>query len=106
LIEVILAIWLVLMLMELIAFKRLSTFRANEMVRMPRLAQSRDILTFYYFVATTTLWIVSSVVTVLTIMRAVFLNECLTSQGNLAIYTPETISMKRLVFCHHKSRVN
>jgi hypothetical protein len=106
LIEVIFAVWFVIVLMELVAFKRFSAFRANEMVRMPCLTQSRDVLAFYYFVATTASWIVGSVVAVLTVMRTIFLNESLASQGNLALHTPETIRMKRFVFCHHKSTVD
>jgi len=94
------------MLVELIAFEGFPTFSTNEVVGMPRLAQCRNVLPFNDFIAVTTLRIVSSVVAILTIMRAIALNEGFAAQTGVAGDASEAFSMESFVLGQHEGRVD
>jgi len=106
LVEVELAIRLVVVLMELVAFEGLPAFRADEMVRVPGLSQSRDVLTFDDFIAMAALRVESGVVATLTEMRAIALDEGLTAQRDIAGVASEALCVEGLLLRHHESRIN
>jgi hypothetical protein len=102
LVEVFVAIRLVIVLMELIPFKWLTTFRTHEMVRMPRLPKCGNVLSFDNFATVSTPGIEFSVVVIFTIKLIILLNEGFATQSNRARYTPEAVRVKRFVLSNNK----
>lgn len=79
LVEVLLTVWFVVVFVELVPFERLSALGADKMVRVPRLTQSRNILSFDDFVAISASRVEFCVVVVLTVIFPIFFDERLSS---------------------------
>lgn len=105
-IEMDLTVWLVVMLMKLVPFKRLAAFRTNEVIRVPRLTEGRNVLSFDNLIAMTATRVEFGVVVIFTIKFVVFFDEGFPSKRLVARHTSEAIGVERLILGNDEGGIN
>jgi hypothetical protein len=106
LIEVLFTIGTIVVFVKLVSFKGFGTFGANKMIRVPRFAKGRNVLSFDDFVAVSTFWIERTVVATFTEDIIVLFNEGLSTQGGGAGIAAEAFSVVIFVFSNDESSTN